>query len=76
MPNQAVREQIKLIKAITEARKEAKLSQVELSLRIGKSRTLMQKIESGARDVRWVEVVAIARAIGIDPLELFRRALR
>lgn len=75
MPKQSVREQIKLIKAIAEARKEANVSQVELSLRIGKSRTLMQKIESGTRDVRVRELVAIARAIGIDPLELFRRVL-
>lgn len=75
MLKQSVRQQIRIIEAIATARKEANLSQKELSLRISKSSTLMQKIESGGRDVKVQDLILIARAIGIDPCELLRRAL-
>jgi transcriptional regulator with XRE-family HTH domain len=75
MLKQSLRQQVKIIAAVAAAREEAKLSQKELSLRISKSKTLMQKIESGQRGVAVGELIVIAKAIGIDPVELFRRTL-
>lgn len=72
----SVRQQIKVIEAIAGAREEAKVTRVELSARLGGSSTLMQKIETGGRDVKVSEFIAIARALEIDPCELLRRALQ
>lgn len=70
------RQKKKLREAIANAREEAALSQKELSLRVSNSRTLMQKIEAGTRDIRVTEFVTIANAMGIDPIELLRRSLQ
>lgn len=72
--SKSVQKELKVIKAIVWARTEAGLSQGQLSLRISKSRTFVQKIESG-RPVRVTELTAIAAATGVDPLELYRRTL-
>jgi transcriptional regulator with XRE-family HTH domain len=75
MVRQSVRQQLRIIEAIASARKQANLSQKELSLRISKSSTLMQKIESGTRGVSVQDLIVIARALDMDPCELLRRAL-
>jgi ribosome-binding protein aMBF1 (putative translation factor) len=71
----SVRQQIKIIEAIVSAREEAQISRMELSSKLGGSSTLMQKIETGDRDVKVWEFIAIARALDIDPCELMRRAV-
>jgi ribosome-binding protein aMBF1 (putative translation factor) len=71
----SLRQQIKIIEAIVSAREEAQISRMELSSKLGGSSTLMQKIETGARDVKAWEFIAIARALDIDPCELMRRAV-
>ena len=71
----SVRQQIKIIEAIMSAREEAQMSRMELSSKLGGSSTLMQKIETGDRDVKVWEFIAIARALGVDPCELLRNAV-
>jgi len=71
----SVRQQIKIIEAIVSAREEAHISRMELSSKLGGSSTLMQKIETGDRDLKVWEFIAIARELDIDPCELLRRAL-
>ena len=71
----SVRQQIKIIEAIVSAREEAQMSRMQLSSKLGGSSTLMQKIESGDRDVKVWEFIAIANALGVDPCELLRKAV-
>lgn len=71
----SVEQQLRIIAAIADAREEAKVSQAELSARLGGSETLIQKIEAGTRGVQAWELIEIANALGIDPCELLRRAL-
>jgi len=72
----SVRQQLKIIEAIAAARQDANLSRRELSLRVGAHSNLMQNIEKGDRDVTVSEFITIAKEIGIDPIELFRRAVK
>lgn len=71
----SVRQQIKIIEAIVSAREEAQMSRMQLSSKLGGSSTLMQKIESGDRDVKVWEFIAIANTLGVDPCELLRKAI-
>jgi transcriptional regulator with XRE-family HTH domain len=59
-----------LLTTIREARESAGLSQREVGRRLGFHPTVYNKIESGARVLDVVEFVTLARAVGIDPIEL------
>lgn len=59
-----------LLQTIQQARERAGLSQREVGRRLQFHATVYGKIERGERSVDVVEFVAIARAIGIDPIEL------
>lgn len=61
---------------ITEARKAAKVSQRELSRRLGQSAPYASLIERGERTVDVVEFIDIARALEQEPLMLFVRVLQ
>ena len=62
--------------AVRDARRSAGLSQRELSEHLGEAVNYVQRIESGERGLQVSEFIEIARAIGMDPIELFRRCLR
>lgn len=64
-----------IIAAIAGARREAGLSQRQLSERLREAINFIQRIESGERDVGVAEFVAIARAMDVDPCVLLKRAL-
>ena len=56
------------------ARKIAGLTQLELATRAGVDHSLISLLESGKRDIQAVAyqtVVRIARALGVEPDELF-----
>lgn len=74
-PKEIARQKAKIRASIAAARKEVGLSQKQLSLRISRSSTLMQKIEAGTRDVSALDVIVIARTLGMEPGELLQRAL-
>lgn len=63
-----------IVGLLTQARKDAGLTQVELADRIGQRQTFISKVELGERRIDVAEFVEIARAIGIDPYKLLRRA--
>ena len=54
-----------------QARETAGLSQREVGKRLGFHPTIYGKIERGDRVIDVVEFVALAKALGVDPLALF-----
>ncbi len=54
------------------ARRAAGLTQQALALRLKKPQSFVAKYEGGERRLDVVEYVAVMRAIGGDPLKLFR----
>lgn len=63
-----------LLRLLTEAREEAGLSRSDLSERFGQLESFVSSYEHGERLLDPAEFVAIARAIGVDPYELLRKA--
>jgi ribosome-binding protein aMBF1 (putative translation factor) len=63
-------------KTIAQARGKAGLTQRELSKRLRRPHSVIGMIESEQRQVNVPEFIAIAAAIGADPLELFKNVLR
>lgn len=59
-----------------EARKKADITQVDLAAKIGKDQTYVSLIERSQRRVDVLEFVALARAIGADPVALFTEVVR
>jgi transcriptional regulator with XRE-family HTH domain len=62
--------------AIATARRHARLSQRELARKLKVPPNWIQRIESLERRVDVAEFIAIARAIGVDPVSLLSRVLR
>lgn len=58
---------------LVEARSAAGMTQRELAERLGKPRSFVSKVEDRVRRVDMVEVVAWARAAGVDPACLITR---
>lgn len=63
-----------LLQALIQARKNAGITQVELALRIRRRQTFVSKYETEERRLDVAEYIAIARAIGAEPIELIRAA--
>jgi transcriptional regulator with XRE-family HTH domain len=59
------------LNALVEARKEARVTQADLSKRLGKPQPWVSNYERGIRRVDVIEFYAIARALKRDPVELF-----
>jgi len=57
---------------LIEARKQAGLTQVELSERLSRPQSFVSKYERGERRLDVIEFFDVARAIGIDPFDLLR----
>lgn len=57
---------------LREARERAGLDQRPLSLKIGKSYSFVNKVESGVRNIDVVEVLSWIRATGTDRDRFFR----
>ncbi len=62
--------------ALASARMSANVSQVELAARLGVKQQFISKLETGRRGLAFLEFVAIARAIGVDPKVLFSTVIR
>lgn len=60
-----------LVEVLVEARKAAGLNQTQVASRVGKGQSFISLIEQSQRRVDVLEFVALARAIGQDPVELF-----
>lgn len=60
-----------LVAVLTEARQKSGLTQAQLADRVQKDQTFISIIERGQRRVDVLEFVALARAMGADPKQLF-----
>jgi transcriptional regulator with XRE-family HTH domain len=54
---------------------DAGIVQQELADRLGKPQSFVAKVERGERQIDVIELVAIAKAIGRDPLRLLKQYL-
>lgn len=61
---------------LAEARTTAGLTQHSLAKRLRKPQSFVAKYEGGERRLDVVEFVTISRAIGVDPLRLFKELLK
>lgn len=66
----------KCVDEIVAARKEAGLTQVQLSERLGKPQQFVSRYENYERRIDIVELVVIARALRADPTVLFNKILQ
>lgn len=65
-----------VVAALRKAREAAGLSQRQLSEKLREPPNWIQRIESLERRVDVAEFIAIAKAVGADPVELFGEALQ
>jgi transcriptional regulator with XRE-family HTH domain len=61
---------VALCQALVDARKSAGLGQDDLADRLKCHQSLVARIESGERRIDVVELVVLARAIGVDPFDV------
>lgn len=61
---------VALCEALTNARQAAGLTQASLAERLHCHQSLIARIESGERRIDVVELVVLARAIGVNPTSL------
>jgi transcriptional regulator with XRE-family HTH domain len=62
-----------LVAVLIDARCAAGLSQRSLAARLGRASSHITMIERGQRRVDSLELYLMAKALGADPVELFRR---
>jgi transcriptional regulator with XRE-family HTH domain len=62
----------RLIEILVAARHGAGIRQQALAKALGRPQSFIAKYEGGERRIDVVEFVAIARALGADPVKLFR----
>lgn len=65
----------RIVAALTVARRDAKLRQVDLAKRLGWQQAYVSRYETGERQLGVDEYVAVALAIGIDPVRLLGEVL-
>lgn len=65
-----------LCEVLVNARNEAGLTQRQLAQRLGRAHTLIAKVELGERRLDVIEFIDLARALRVDPIELFARVAR
>ncbi|HZR03387.1 MAG TPA: helix-turn-helix transcriptional regulator [Burkholderiales bacterium] len=67
------KEHTSLLAILRASREEAKLTQRQLADRLGWSKSKYASVESGERRLDVIEFRHLAKALKVDPLELFRR---
>lgn len=61
-----------LVSVLVDARRRSGLTQWDLAKRLGKDQSFVSIVEGGQRRVDVIEFVAIARALGEEPVTLFQ----
>jgi transcriptional regulator with XRE-family HTH domain len=61
---------------IVEAREAAGLTQRELAAKLRRSNSFVWKLEAGERRIDVLEFIEIARCLDVDPVVLFKKALK
>lgn len=64
-----------LVAVLAEARQKSGLTQAELAGLVGKDQTFISIIERSQRRVDILEFVALARAMGADPVSLMEKVV-
>lgn len=64
-----------LTRYLQTARKQAGLSQRDLSLQLGRDRGFIHRVEIGEREVGFVEAIEIAEALQRDPFDMLEFVL-
>lgn len=62
----------RLIDLLVAVRKAADVRQRALAKKLGRPQSFVAKYESGERRLDIIEFIAIARALGADPIKLFK----
>ncbi len=57
---------------LADARRRANLTQQELATRLGKPQSFVSDYERGQRRIDIMELLLIARALNVDPQEIFK----
>jgi transcriptional regulator with XRE-family HTH domain len=70
------RENYALIELVVDAREKAGMTQRDLAAALKRPRSFVSRFESGERRLDVVEFVAVAKALKVDPIELFTRFVR
>ena len=65
-------EYARLVELLVAVRQEAGVRQHALAKKLGRPQSFIAKYEGGERRIDVIEFIAIARALGADPLKLFR----
>ena len=65
----------RIVAALTVARRDARLRQVDLAKRLGWQQAYVSRYETGERQLSVDEYVAVALAIGVDPVALLSELL-
>ena len=65
-------EYARLIAILVAVRKSADVRQQALAKKLGRPQSFIAKYEGGERRIDVVEFIAIARALGADPVKLFQ----
>jgi len=60
-----------LVETLIAARKRAGLTQAQLAALLGKDQSFISLVERSQRRVDTLEFYAMAKALGVDPVELF-----
>lgn len=66
---------VRIVAALTGARQAAKLRQIDLAKRLGWQQAYVSRYETGERMLAVDEFVAVAQAIGVDPVVLLAQVL-
>lgn len=69
-------EYARLIELLVATRHQAGIRQQALAKKLGKPQSFVAKYEGGERRLDVVEFIAIAEALGVDALKLFKAFLR
>lgn len=65
-----------IVDVLVEARRQSGLTQAQLAAKVGKDQTFVSLIERSQRRVDVLEFVALASAMGADPMKLLTEAVR
>lgn len=67
-------EQYKAVGAcLAAARRNGSVTQQQLAAKLSKPQSFVSELERGQRRVDVVELIVIARAVGVDPVKLFAK---
>jgi transcriptional regulator with XRE-family HTH domain len=66
----------RLIELLVAERKRSGLRQVDLAKRMKRTQTWVARLEAGQRRVGVIEFLALAKAIGFDPIAVLKAIMR